>query len=97
MFSDRELKPDGWTYLDAFFSFPSFVGVLVFAYRRNIFFAWFWRCYAPFIFVWNFWIEGQRQTSFDSYFWMHFAFLVPMYYGLAKLGFDKSLWPDKKE
>ena len=88
-FTDRWAVAAVTLYWDAFVSIPSFVGILAFAYRWKLLSHWFWKFYLPAILVWNFGIEFLDKTSFDIYFWGHFVFLLPLYYGLGRLAFDK--------
>lgn len=88
-FTDRWKVASGVLYLDAFVSIPSFVGVWAFAYRWKLLKHWFWKFYLPTILVWNFAIELKDGTPFDVYFWGHFLFLLPLYYGLGRLAFDR--------
>lgn len=86
-------------YLDILISVPSLVGVLAFAYKKMILWPWFWRVYTPFIMGWDLWgslwfiqTPQQCQDFFQGgwvFFLIQYILLLPMYFALFRLGFQK--------
>lgn len=86
-------------YLDVFLSIPALIGVLTFAYRKRILWPWFWRIYTPFIIGWDlwgsFWFMQTPEECLDFFqggwvfFMVQYILLLPMYFGLFRLGFQR--------
>ena len=91
---------DGWDYLDAFISFPSFVGILAYAHRYQILHRYFWRIYFVVEILWDIWMNYHRYTlnpeDFSPFlFAFGISIILPIYYAVFQMGYSKKIWPHR--
>lgn len=94
-FTNTSAKPADIVYWDAFVSIPAFLGVVFFAYRHSLWHIWFWRLYGPSIVFWDIGLGLVRNTELGLGFWAHYGLLLPLYYGVVRMGYDREIWMKK--
>lgn len=81
-----------WGVVDLLISVGSLVGLFLYAYKKKLFNATFWKAYLPIFIVWDFSynlliapkISGEK---FEATTWIGFLFGIPIYIALYLYAF----------